>query len=79
MGDILGFTGNLVDNSGCPCKHYHDDHNLKFVLQKTDVVENDHDGSGEDDENQVRSQVDSGNNRVIGDYKGRFLEPEEVF
>jgi len=26
----------------------------------------------------VRSQVDSGNNRVIGDYKGRFLEPEEI-
>ena len=38
----------------------------------------DHADSGVDDEKQVRSQVDSGNSRVLGDYKGRFLQPEEV-
>ena len=32
----------------------------------------------DDDDKQVRSQVDSGNSRVLGDYKGRFIEPEEV-
>ena len=41
--------------------------------------------NGEDDDDdddvdaeQVRSQVDAGNTRVLGDYKGRFLETEEV-
>ena len=35
--------------------------------------------NGEDDDaEQVRSQVDAGNTRVLGDYKGRFLETEEV-
>ena len=37
----------------------------------------DHADSGVDDEKQVRSQVDSGNSRVLGDYKGRF-QAEEV-
>ena len=32
----------------------------------------------DDDDEQVRSQVDSGNSRLLGDYKGRFIEPEEV-
>ena len=37
--------------------------------------------NGEDDDDdaeQVRSQVDAGNTRVLGDYKGRFLETKEV-
>ena len=41
----------------------------------------DHGDDGEDDDDdaeQVRSQVDAGNTRVLGDYKGRFLETEEV-
>ena len=40
--------------------------------------DNDSGNANDDDGEQVRSQVDSGNSRLLGDYKGRFIEPEEV-
>ena len=43
-----------------------------------DDDDGDDDDDDDDDAEQVRSQVDAGNTRVLGDYKGRFLETEEV-
>ena len=41
-------------------------------------IDSGNDDDNDDDDKQVRSQVDSGNSRVLGDYRGRFIEPEEV-
>ena len=47
-----------------------------FMMTLTVPMSSDNDNDDADE--QVRSQVDSGNSRVLGDYKGRFIEPEEV-